>query len=189
MMDSNSGWWLDVALPDSGDAVLLKAELYRALCRSLGVDRLEELGCGDDAVVYALPGQKLAARIAISSAPFSRFVDLSNRQGSRHLPRVVHHADNGHLSLTIMEHLEPAPDPADIAFWADANAAAALAYTRLDERPCSDGPHKPGLYEIAALLGDLAREQNYALDLNRNNILRRGGGDVVFSDVWCGWGE
>lgn len=155
----------------------------------MSVEGLEELGRGDDAIVYQLGDMNLAARIAISSKPFDRFVALSKTFVSPHLPQFHYHKNNSHISLTIMEKLESSPDNSESAFWADANETASLAYARLDERPYDRRLREGSLYRIAIELGDRAREYNYALDLNRENILRRQARVIVFTDAWCNWGE
>lgn len=158
------------------------------------IDRLLRLGwhleaAGDDGLIFGREASPLVLRLAQNWEAYGRFVELARELGSPHLPRFFRWETQGRLSLAVVERL--APIARDSLSWPEINRAAAIAHGRADGRP--DGLEvetASPILKAAAMLGDLAHEYYYALDMGIENILLRSAtGEPVFNDPWSAWGE
>lgn len=175
--------------PDAGARLGLPHPVYslaRAEIERLSCYGYNEVGRGDDAVVLRMQGADIVIRVALPCPAFDAFVDISNHAKSKHLPDFIEHTTHARWSRTAIRYLDRAPG--SVKFWGDINKAVACAYAELDERPHVRRPEGE-LFEIAYLLGRRAREHNFALDLNRDNILFDAEHNCgVFIDAWSCWG-
>lgn len=166
------------------------ASLCELLAKPQSLWAMEELGRGDDAVAYQIADFDIVARVGVRSQSFARFAALARESPSPHLPQIHYFGESSDASLALMERLAPAPGEENTDFWEAANAAIGLAYATLDERPWRSVPMDAALRAVAIELGAQARAFNFALDFNLGNVMTRpDDGVIVFTDVWCCWGE
>lgn len=173
------------------DALLIRQD-SKSFLDGLSQIGFVTIGQGDDAFALARPDDDWVVRIGQNPEPQDRFMAIAMTSINPHLPRVWYHRSQDGVSISLMERLQET-DNTQALVWEPVNQAASLAYAINDGRISSatvDNSLTSELLEVAQILGSVARENDYALDLNRNNIMSRGADNVfVFIDPWCPWGD
>ena len=152
----------------------------------------QQIGGGDDALVYARPASPWVLRVGRSPACFSLFVDLCRSDDNPHFPTIWGYFEDREHSACCMELLVHIPK-VRLEVWHQVNAFSGLAWAIADDRPFLPawyGGLTPNMIDAATKLGKTALERNLALDFCSGNIFwRRERQELVVSDPWAKWGD